>query len=273
MMLLEEDLAEADRTPAAIAEDKGLPTLDERADMFLRAVYGPEARPTAEQRAAARERILAAMAVDLAEETTDPGPEANISPSPARNVAAQPARPASAGWAQLLNNMLEVGHKLLAPAGEILAMRAVRMAAVPLLALLVVGSIWTGTRLGDDTQTELGPSASPPGAARNASPTTRGLTSPAERDLQRDIAAAEAGRGPAHPDVASKMVDLAALYRAQGRYGEAERLYDRALTIQQKALGARHPDAIRTTRELAAVYRAEGRAREADDLLRRAGQQ
>jgi tetratricopeptide (TPR) repeat protein len=101
-------------------------------------------------------------------------------------------------------------------------------------------------------------------------PTTRGLVAPTERDLKRDIAAAQAARGPAHPEVASKMTELASLYRAQRRYAEAEELYTRALTIQRNALGTGHADAVRTTRELAEVYRAQGRGSEADDLLRRA---
>src|SRR4029077_6362970 len=136
------------------------------------------------------------------------------------------------------------------------AMRAIRMAAVPLLALLVVGSIWTGMLV---DRGELGsPGAGDsPGAV---TPTTRGLVAPTERDLKRDIAAAEAARGPAHPEVASKMTELAALYRARGRYNDAGSLYTRALTIQRNALRADHPDVMRTTRELAEVYRAQGRA-------------
>jgi len=130
----------------------------------------------------------------------------------------------------------------------------------------VVGSIWTGMLI---DRGELGSTGA--GNSRGAvTPTTRGLAAPAERDLKRDIAAAEAARGPAHPEVASKMVELAALYRAQGRYDDAETLYKRALTIQRNAQRADHPDVIRTMRELAEVYRAEGRLTEADDLLRRA---
>ena len=125
-------------------------------------------------------------------------------------------------------------------------MRAIRMAAVPLLALLVVGSIWTGMVI------DRGESDSPgAGNSRSAgTPMTRGLVTPVERDLKRDIASAEAARGPAHPEVAGKLVELAALYRAQGRYA----------------------DAIRTTRDLADLYRVQGRVNEANDLLRGAGQ-
>ena len=262
MGLLASDLGEAEQTAATAAER--LPNVDTRTEMLLRAMYGPHVEPTAAQRSAARARILNAMAADLAEETAAPGPQQSKVYSEARRSADVTAR-ASAGWAEIRGKMAESLLKLFAPAGEAFAMRAVRMAAVPLLALLVVGSIWTGMLIDRE------PDAPGAGASRGAgTPTTRSLVTPAERDLKRDIAAAEAARGPAHPEVASKMVDLAALYRAQGRYSDAEELYTRALTIQRNALGAGHPDVIRTARELAQVYRAEGRVNEADDLLRRA---
>jgi tetratricopeptide (TPR) repeat protein len=263
MRLLASDLDEAERTAATATER--LPNVDTRTEMLLRAMYGPHVEPTAAQRFAARTRILDALAADLAEETAAPGPQQSKVYSAARRSAEMTAR-ASAGWADIRSKVAESLLKLFAPAGEVFAMRAVRMAAVPLLALLVVGSIWTGMLIdrGDLGSTGAGNS---PGAV---TPTTRGLAAPAERELKRDIAAAEAARGPAHPEVASKMAELAALYRAQGRYDDAESLYTRALTIQRNALRADHPDVIRTMRELAQVYRAEGRLNEADDLLRRA---
>jgi tetratricopeptide (TPR) repeat protein len=265
MRLLASDLDEAERTADAAMATERLPNVDTRTEMLLRAMYGPHVEPTAAQRFAARTRILDAMAADLAEETAAPGPQQSKVYSAARRSAEMTAR-ASAGWADIRSKVAESLLKLFAPAGEVFAMRAVRMAAVPLLALLVVGSIWTGMLIdrGDLGSTGAGNS---PGAV---TPTTRGLAAPAERDLKRDIAAAEAARGPAHPEVASKMAELAALYRAQGRYSDAEGLYTRALTIQRNALRAEHPDVIRTMRELAEVYRAEGRLNEADDLLRRA---
>jgi tetratricopeptide (TPR) repeat protein len=264
MGLLASDLEDAERTPDAAEAEKRLPDVAARTEMFLRAVHGPEAVATAEQRAAARARILEAMAADLAEETAPPRTEPSAIHYEARSSAVT-AR-TSAGWAEIRDKVTASLLKLFAPAGDVFAMRAVRMAAVPLLALLVVGSIWTGMLV---DRGELGS----PGAGNNpgaVTPTTRGLVAPTERDLKRDIAAAEAARGPAHPEVASKMTELAALYRAQRRYAEAEELYTRALTIQRNALGAGHADAVRTMRELAEVYRAQGRGSAADDLLRRA---
>src|SRR4051812_16394692 len=43
-----------------------------------------------------------------------------------------------------------------------------------------------------------------------------------------------------HPNVAIRLNNLAAMYRAQGRYGEGEPLYRRALAILEKALGSDH---------------------------------
>jgi tetratricopeptide (TPR) repeat protein len=265
MGLLASDLDDAGAPPAADAAAERLPSIDARTDMLLRAVHGPQAAPTAAQRAAARAHILDAMAADLAEQTTEPGPERDAVASEARRPTAAVTVPAP-GPGEMRGRLVDALVKLFAPVGEVFAMRAVRMAAVPLLALLVVGSIWTGIWIdagpSDSTRAGSGPSA--------GVPTTRGLATPAEADLKREIAAAEAERGPAHPEVASKMADLARLYRAQGRYNDSEALYARALAVQQNALGLSHPDVIRTTRELAEVYRAEGRISEADDLLRRA---
>jgi tetratricopeptide (TPR) repeat protein len=270
MALLEPDLEGSGGTTAEAGQAERLPSLDERTDMFLRAVHGPGAEFTAEERSAARERILAAMAVDFAETAMDDAPENAAAPE-ALGLAAEVAGRAASGWSEIRSKLVQGFLQLVSPAGEVFAMRAVRMAAVPLLALLVVGSIWTGTWIADEHPSDRGnqvPGSSP---AANA-PTTRGLEAPAERDFKREIAAAEAARGPMHPDVANRLVDLADFYRAQGRYQEAENLYNRALTIQQRALGPRHPDVMRTITALADVYRAEGRAKDAEALLRRTDQ-
>jgi tetratricopeptide (TPR) repeat protein len=50
----------------------------------------------------------------------------------------------------------------------------------------------------------------------------------------------EKALGPEHPNVATSLNNLAALYKAQGRYAEAEPLYRRALEIWEKALGPEH---------------------------------
>lgn len=93
-----------------------------------------------------------------------------------------------------------------------------------------------------------------------------------EENLKREVAGTEAKFGSTSPAIAGKLVDLAKLYRSEGRYREAEELYKRALAIQQRARDLKNSDLIRTLNELAAVYRAEGRNKEAEDLFTRNGQ-
>ena len=52
---------------------------------------------------------------------------------------------------------------------------------------------------------------------------------------------AEGNVGPNHPDVATSLNNLAALYGTQGLYAVAEPLYKRALKISENALGPSHP--------------------------------
>ena len=61
--------------------------------------------------------------------------------------------------------------------------------------------------------------------------------------------------------------NLAALYRAQGRYAEAEPLYKRALAIGEKTLGPEHPEVATSLKNLRLLYRAQGRDAEAEPLL------
>ena len=54
---------------------------------------------------------------------------------------------------------------------------------------------------------------------------------------QQALALAKKLHGPDHPRVGDSLNNLAALYRAQGRYGEAEPLFQRSLAITEQALG------------------------------------
>ena len=54
---------------------------------------------------------------------------------------------------------------------------------------------------------------------------------------QRSLAIFEKALGPEHPDVATNLNNLAALYSDQSRYAEAEPLYQQALAIRDWALG------------------------------------
>jgi tetratricopeptide (TPR) repeat protein len=79
----------------------------------------------------------------------------------------------------------------------------------------------------------------------------------------------EKARNPDHPNLASVLNNLGALYRDQGRDAEAEPLFKRALAIYQKALDPEHPNVATTLDNLAALYRSQGRDAEAEPLSKR----
>jgi len=245
-----------------------LPAFDERVDMYLRAVHGADAPITAEMRAAARERLLAAMAEDIADQTI--GPTAPMHADPiipvTRSVAAQPAAPVSESLSQLVAILVHSLQQLLSAAVDAFTLPNLRIAAVPLVALFVVATVWTGNLIedgGNVTDDNLG-------ITRSLEPEP--VDTVPEQNLKREIEADRKALGPAHLTLARKLVDLASLYRADGRYQDAEALCARALKIQQKALKPGDADLVRTLRELATVYRAQGRRREAEDLFTRADQ-
>lgn len=57
---------------------------------------------------------------------------------------------------------------------------------------------------------------------------------------KKALQVAEQNVGPNHPDVATSLNGLAALYRMQGDYAKAEPLLKRALAIKENALGPNH---------------------------------
>ena len=64
----------------------------------------------------------------------------------------------------------------------------------------------------------------------------------AEPLYQRAIAIGEKTLGPEHPDLATRLNNLARLYRATGRYAEAEPLYQRAIAIFEASHRPGHPN-------------------------------
>ena len=54
---------------------------------------------------------------------------------------------------------------------------------------------------------------------------------------QRALSIREKALGPDHPDLASSLENLAALYSTQERYADAEALYKRALAIRERIAG------------------------------------
>ena len=64
--------------------------------------------------------------------------------------------------------------------------------------------------------------------------------------------------GPDHPDTATSLNNLAALYDSQGAYAKAEPLYLRALAVREKALGPDHRDTATSLNNLAVLYDSQG---------------
>jgi hypothetical protein len=272
----------------------GLPTLNERVEMYLHAVYGSDRNFTAEERAKARDHLLTKMATDIADQVSR-SPESAVPPVSAPRLAA--ASPQLATSSPRTSGMLaEITRKLsqaIVSPLEALSMPRVRMAAIPLVALLAVVTVWGGISINLDPQqtTENPPLSVPKGDAPPTEPrrTTRSLApnqsenasglrngTPAfdarknEDTLKQEISSAERALGPNHPNVAERLASLANLYQSEGRFAEAEALYNRALAIREDAFGPSDAQVAQTLNQLADLYRAQGRTREAEMVSRRA---
>ncbi len=76
--------------------------------------------------------------------------------------------------------------------------------------------------------------------------------------------------GEQDPRFATSLNNLAALYRAQGKYAQAEPLYRRSLAIVEKALGPEHPQVAQSLENYAALLHKLNRDAEADKMEARA---
>jgi tetratricopeptide (TPR) repeat protein len=86
----------------------------------------------------------------------------------------------------------------------------------------------------------------------------------------RLLVISEKAFGPGHPEVATALGNLAALYMALGRYADAEPLFKRSLAIREKALGPDDPDLGESLNNLALLYSNQGRYADAEPLSKRA---
>ena len=68
------------------------------------------------------------------------------------------------------------------------------------------------------------------------------------------LAICEKAFGPKHPEVATRLSNLAELYRLEGQAINSEPLYRRALDIRESALGADHPDTANSLDSLGGNY-------------------
>ena len=87
---------------------------------------------------------------------------------------------------------------------------------------------------------------------------------------QKTLEVAMANVGPDHPDVATSLNNLAALYDTQGEYAKAEPLYKRSLAISEKALGPDNPNVTGSLENMAYMYRKMKRDKDAAALEARA---
>ncbi len=91
----------------------------------------------------------------------------------------------------------------------------------------------------------------------------------AEKQFAAALKEAE-GFVPQDSRLARSLNNLAAVYRAQGKYGKAEPLLKRALANDEKALGPDHTDVATDLNNLALVYQAQGKSAEAEPPYKRA---
>ncbi len=87
---------------------------------------------------------------------------------------------------------------------------------------------------------------------------------------ERALAIGEQTLRSDHPTVATRLNNLAELYRDQGRLEEAEPLYLRTVEIDEKVYGPDHPEVATDLNNLAVLYRDQGRLEEAEPLAKRA---
>jgi tetratricopeptide (TPR) repeat protein len=87
---------------------------------------------------------------------------------------------------------------------------------------------------------------------------------------EKELAWTQQHLGPDHPDTATSLNSLAALYYSQGAYAKAEPLFLRALAIRKKALGPDHPDTATSLNNLAALYSSQGAYAKAEPFYLRA---
>lgn len=88
----------------------------------------------------------------------------------------------------------------------------------------------------------------------------------AEQTYKKAIKHCVKSRGPNHPCVAERLVDLASLYRRTARLGDAEVLLRKAISIYSNAYDSDSPIVINTINDLSAVYLEEKKYAQANRL-------
>ena len=133
------------QSPAAITSTASQPALnlDERVDLFLRAIYGSTRRFTASERAAARERILDSMVDELVGGSDGDIHDSSVDVA-ASMIAASAAR--DGRRSQLLRFADMFRDALLAPLMlPLFASPRMRLVVASVITLVVAGAAWSGT--------------------------------------------------------------------------------------------------------------------------------
>ena len=97
---------------------------------------------------------------------------------------------------------------------------------------------------------------------------TRGLYAETEPLKRRALALGQASLGSEHPEVATRLNNLAQLLQATNRLSEAEPLMRRALDIDEASFGSEHPNVAIRLNNLAALLQDTNRLSEAEPLMR-----
>jgi tetratricopeptide (TPR) repeat protein len=98
----------------------------------------------------------------------------------------------------------------------------------------------------------------------------KSLYTQAEPLYRRALVIAEQSFGPHHPEVATRLTNLAGLLRATNRMPEAEQLFRRAVAIDEARFGPDHPAVATDVNALALLLQDTNRLAEAEPLMRRA---
>jgi tetratricopeptide (TPR) repeat protein len=98
----------------------------------------------------------------------------------------------------------------------------------------------------------------------------RGAYAEAAPLFEQAVAIDEKTLGPEHPDLATRLNNLALLYQDTGRLAEAEPLFKRALAIGEKSLPPDHPHLMTGLKNYAGLLDQLGRGGEAAELQARA---
>ncbi len=141
---LMEVLAPEDEGPSAAehhADAPALPSLDQRVELFLRAMHG-SSDVSAQERLAARRRILDAMADDLVPNSVTQVEQRHE--TVARVTPVRTATRTAAGGSNMLASAWDMLREALLWPLTLSAGQPMRLAGVACAALLVVGGGWTG---------------------------------------------------------------------------------------------------------------------------------